>query len=63
MVLVSLGELGGLVIGTVEGYLVILSLGLPLGSPIGYPNLRAVLPVPLLSAPIGLLFGYEAFIY
>ena len=50
-------------IGTVKGYLVILSLGLPLGSPIGYPNLRAVLPVPLLSAPIGLLFGYEAFIY
>ena len=49
LVWISLGTLGGWMIGTGEGSLFVLSLGLPPVSPLEYPNNVAVL---------GSLFGY-----
>ena len=43
LVVASLDTLGGLIIGTVEGYLVGLSLGLPLGPPPEFSNAGAVI--------------------
>ena len=37
-----------------------LSLGLPFGPPLEYPNYGAVLPGTLLVYPLGLWFGSEA---
>ena len=42
LVVISIGALNGLMIGVVEGYLVVLSMVLSLGPPLKYPNLRAV---------------------
>ena len=47
-------------IGTGEGYLVELSLGIPLGPPIGYLNPGDVMHGTLLGETPGLWFGYEA---
>ena len=54
MVVSSLGPLAGLRIGTVEGSLVVLSLGIPLGSPLESTNPGADMPGTLLGAPLGL---------
>ena len=43
MVVVSLGTLGGLMVGAREGYFVVLSLGLPLVSPLESLNPGSVL--------------------
>ena len=47
-------------IGTVEGSLVGLSLGLTRVSPLESKNIEAELPDMLLGAPLGLCFGSEA---
>ena len=47
-------------IGTVEGYLVSLSLVLPIVFPLEYPNTESDLPGMLLGKPLGLWFGSEA---
>ena len=57
---VSLGSLGGFMIGNEKGYLVCLSLGLPLVSPVEYRNPGDVLPGTLLGGPLGLWFGSES---
>ena len=57
---VSIGTLDGLIIGTVELSFVGLSLELPLGYPLEYPNTGSVLPGTPMGTPIGLWFGYEA---
>ena len=49
----------GLMIGTGEGYLVGLSLGFTLGSPLKSPNHGAELPGMLLVATLRLWFGSE----
>ena len=59
LVEVSLGRLSGSMIGTGEGYLVGLSLVLPLRSSLEPLNPGAQLPGTLLVAPSGLWFGYE----
>ena len=59
MVRASLVILDGLIIDTVEGYLVVLSLGLPLGSPLDSPNTGAQLPVMVMGALLGLWFGSD----
>ena len=51
MVGFSLGKLAGLMIGTVEGSLVGLSLGITIVTPLEYPNPGDDLPVTLLGAP------------
>ena len=55
----SLLPLAILVIGTVGGYLVGLSLVLPLGSPLESPNPGTDLPGTLLGVPLGLRFESE----
>ena len=59
MIGVSLGALGGLVIGTREGSLVGLSLVFTIKYPFEYPNTRYVLPGTLLVTSLGLWFGSE----
>ena len=56
LVLFLLDTLAGLIIDTKEGYLVDLSLELPLESPIEPPNPGADLPDTLPGAPLGLCF-------
>ena len=56
MVGFSLGPMAGFVIGTLEVYLVGLSLGFPLGYPLDYPNTGAELSGTLLFAPLRLWF-------
>ena len=58
---VSLDKLARLMIVTGEGFLVGLSLGLPLGSPLKSTNIGADLPIKILGAPLRLSFGYSAF--
>ena len=57
---VSLGTPDRLMIGTVEGYLIGLSLVISLGSPLESPNPGSDLPGILLGAHLGLWFGSEA---
>ena len=52
--------LAGLIIGTVERYLVGLSLGISLGYPLEYLNLGYFLSVTLMGAPLWLWFVSEA---
>ena len=52
--------LAGLIIGTVERYLVGLSLGIPLGYPLEYLNLGYFLSVTLMGAPLWLWFASES---
>ena len=59
LVVVSLDKLSGLVVGTVEGYLVILLLVLLLGFPFYSPNTGADLPGMLLGYNLDLWFGSE----
>ena len=49
-----------LIIGTGEGFLVGLLLGLKIGSPLDSPNTGAELHYTLLGDPLGLCFGSEA---
>ena len=58
---VSLGKMGGFIIGNGEGCLFGLALILILGSPIESPNYGYVLPATLLGAPLVLWFGSESF--
>ena len=53
----------GLIIGTVEVYLVGLPLVLPLGYPLEYPNHVSMMPGTLLGVPLGLWFISEVFRY
>ena len=59
MVGVSLGPLPALRTGTGEISMVDLSLGLPLGSQLEYPNTGADPPRTLMGAPLGLWFGSD----
>ena len=58
-VVVSLGILSGLMIGTGEGSLIGLSLGLPLDFPIDSPNPGCDMPDMLLGAHAGSPLGYS----
>ena len=60
LVVVSLDKLAGLVVSTVEEYLVISSLVLLLGSLFYSPNPRAELPGTLLGFTLGLCLESEA---
>ena len=56
---ISIVPLAGLMIGTVERYLIVLSLVIPLGSPLESPNnilTSTILGISLVS-PIGSLLG------
>ena len=57
---VSLVPLDLLIIVTGEGYLVVLSLVIPLGYLLEYTNPGADLPSTLMGAPLRLWFGSEA---
>ena len=57
MVGFSLGRIYGLIISTIGEYLVVLSLGLPLGSPLESSNPGSELSDTLMGAPLGLWFG------
>ena len=59
LVIVSLVILTGLIICAVEGSLVVLSLVIPLGYLLEYPNPGADLYGTLLGAAIGLWFGSD----
>ena len=54
---VSIGTLGGLIIGAGEGYLVRLSLIILLRNLLEYPHPGAVLPVTILGVSLGVWFG------
>ena len=57
---ISLSRLAILMIFTGERSLVVLSMQLPLGSPLEYPNIVSELSVTRMYAPLGLWFGSEA---
>ena len=57
---VSLGSLGRFIIGNEKGYLVCLSLGLPLVSPPEHPNTVFEPPGTLRGEPLRLWFVYES---
>ena len=59
MVGVSLVRMDGLMIGTGEGSLVGLSMGLTFGSQLDFPNPGAHLHSMLRKAPLGLWFGSD----
>ena len=61
LVVVSIVSLSGLMIRTIEGYLVGLSLQVPLRSPLESQNPGSEMPGTLLVAPIGLWFFSELF--
>ena len=61
LVEVSINTLVGLMIGTGERSLVVLSLELPRVSPLESPNPGADLSGTLLGSPLGLWFGSEVF--
>ena len=52
--------MAGLIIGTVEGYMIVLSLGIILVYPLESPNPGSELSDMLSGAPLGLWFGSEA---